>query len=104
MTKSNILALIKDSVKNTDPMATVILFGSYARGDNNEESDIDLLILIDKERISRSDRTKFLYPLYDIELSSGIIISPKVYSRKYWQSDIKVTPFYENVNRDGVVL
>ena len=39
-----ILVRIKNSVQDTDPDATVILFGSYARGDQSDSSDIDLII------------------------------------------------------------
>ena len=102
--KDRTMQLIKDSVRSTAPQATLILYGSYARGDYNEDSDIDLLILIDKEKITRDDKIKITYPLYDIELENGILISPKVYSKKFWQTEHKVTPFYENVNREGIVL
>lgn len=102
--KNDILQMIKKSVKVSDPDATLILYGSYARGDNNDESDIDLLVLIDKEKITRDDEIKFIYPLYDIELTTGVIITPLVYSKNYWKTGHKVTPFYENVNREGIVL
>ncbi len=102
--KNHILQLIKDSVKATDPHATLILYGSYARGDYNEESDIDLLILIDKEKVTRNDKIKITYPLYDIQFDTGILISPMVYSKKFWHKEHKVTPFYENVNSEGVIL
>lgn len=48
--KDHILGLIKKSVLATDPNATVILYGSYARGDYREDSDIDLLILLNKDK------------------------------------------------------
>jgi predicted nucleotidyltransferase len=102
--RSHILNLIKKSVYRVDPNAILILFGSYARKDYTAESDIDLLILVDKEKITRNDKIKITYPLYDVELETGIVISPKVYSKKYWQEEHKVTPFYENVNREGIVL
>jgi len=44
---------VKNSINMTDPNATVILYGSYARGEEDKNSDIDLLVLVDKERISR---------------------------------------------------
>ena len=102
---AQILQMIKNSVQQTEPGATVILYGSYARGEQTKDSDIDLLILIerDKEKLTREEEIKITYPLYGIESEVGTIISPTVYSRKAWASH-RVTPFYENVNRDGIVL
>jgi len=98
------LQLIKKSVTASDPDAILILYGSYARGDYNEESDIDLLILVDKEKVTRDDKIKISYPLYDIQFDMGVLISPLVVSKKFWQVNPKVTPFYENVTREGIVL
>ncbi len=102
--KNAILQSIKNSVETTDPAATIILYGSYARGDYNDESDIDILILIDKEKVTWEDRKRISYPLYDIQLEKGILISPMILTKKYWIVDRIVTPFYENVNSEGVIL
>lgn len=102
--KDHILQLIKNSVSSTDPDATLILYGSYARGDYNEESDIDLLILIDKDKVTRDDKIKIAYPLYSIQFETGIQISPLVFTKKFWATDRLVTPFYENVTKEGIVL
>ena len=88
----------------SDPCATLILYGSYARGDYKEESDIDLLILVDQEKITRDDEIKITYPLYDIFFDTGVLISTMVYSKKFWTTGYKITPFYENVKREGIVL
>jgi len=96
--------MIKNSVRTIDPTATVILYGSYARGDFKKESDVDLLILIDKDSITRGDENKIKYPLYEIEFETGQIISPLVLTKKDWESRHKITPFYENINREGIVL
>ena len=50
--KNHIIQLIKSSVLATEPNATVVLYGSYARGDNREDSDIDLLILVDNDTVT----------------------------------------------------
>jgi uncharacterized protein len=102
--KENIIRLIKTTVSKTDPNAILILYGSYARGDYNDFSDIDLLILIDKDKITRNDEKRMKYPLYDIEFKTGTIISPIVYSKKDWETRHRVTPFYENVNKEGKIL
>lgn len=102
--KSDILFKIKNTVIGTDPSATIIVYGSYARGDFSADSDIDLLILLDKETITREDEKNIKYPLYDIEFDTGQIISPIVLSRSDWENKHRITPFYENVANDGVII
>ncbi len=99
-----IMQSIKNSVILSEPNATIILYGSYARGDNNEDSDIDLLILIDEEIILRDVEKKIKYPLYDIEFDTGKIISPLILSKKDWETIHRITPFYENVKKEGIIL
>lgn len=102
--KQEILLRIKQIVSSTEPTSSLILFGSYARGDNTKSSDIDLLILIDKDKISYFDEKRIKYPLYDLEFETGMIISPIVFSRKDWETRHSITPFYNNVKREGIIL
>jgi predicted nucleotidyltransferase len=99
-----ILLKIKELVKKTEPTATVILYGSHARGQNNKYSDIDVLILVDNDKITYSDEKRIKYPLYDLEFETGKIISPLVFSRKDWETKHAITPFYHNIKKDGVQL
>ena len=102
--KNLILQRIKKSVHDTVPKAVLVLYGSYARGDNRENSDIDLLILVDKDKITGPDEKKITNPLYDIEFDTGTIISPLVLSKKDWETRHRITPFYKNVTKEGIVL
>jgi predicted nucleotidyltransferase len=102
--KDYILKLIKASVNATDPDAIVILYGSYARNDYKENSDLDLLVLLDKEKITRADEKRIKYPLYDIEFETGTIISPLIFSKHDWETRHRITPFYENVAKEGKIL
>ena len=104
MGKDEILNRIKNSLHNTVPDATLILYGSFARGDNHKDSDIDLLILLNQEKISFQDEKQITYPLYDIEFETGQIISPLVLSKSDWEKRHRITPFYENVKREGIPL
>lgn len=103
-TKDQILLRVKKSVKDTAPNAILILYGSYARGANRDDSGIDLLILIDTNNISWSEEKQITYPLYDIEFETGTRISLIVLSQKDWESRHKITPFYKTVAREGIVL
>jgi predicted nucleotidyltransferase len=105
MTKSDhIIGLIRQSVTSTAPGATLILYGSYARSEQNQESDIDILILVDKANLSREDVKKIKYPLYDIEFETGVIISPIVLAKPEWESKHFITPFYEKIKNEGIIL
>lgn len=61
--KEALLQRIKEQVQRVNPTARVILFGSYARGDNREDSDIDLLILVNKEDLSYRDKKAITAPI-----------------------------------------
>ena len=101
---NKILLKIKDLVKSLDPDAIVILYGSFARGEQHKSSDIDLLILLNKEKISYIDEKNIKYPLYDLEFDTGQIISPLVLTKTEWESIHRITPFYENIKNEGIIL
>lgn len=83
----------------------IILYGSYARGDYNKHSDVDIMILTDLtfEEIEEY-RDKISDIAYDIELSTGIILSPVIKNIEKYNSRINFVPFYKNVEKEGVVL
>ena len=85
----------------------IILYGSYARGDFDESSDIDIMILTDltDEEIIEY-REKIWDISYDIEWDNNfdITISPLVKNIDKFNYWLEALPFYMNVKREGVVL
>ena len=81
----------------------VYLFGSYARGDAEPGSDIDVLILVDA---SRQDISAQNWQVGDMAaellLNYGVVVSPIVENRDYFNRNMNVLPFYRNVDREGV--
>ncbi|MBC8485494.1 MAG: nucleotidyltransferase domain-containing protein [Bacteroidetes bacterium] len=99
-----ILEKIKDKVYELNPEAEIILYGSRARGTPHEESDWDLLILLNQKEVSRKLEQTFRHHLFDLELEFAEAISTFVLSKDIWNSKYKVTPFYKNVIREGIKL
>lgn len=86
-------------------LKTVILYGSYARGDYKEDSDIDIMILLDMEDM---DIKRFRHDLsgttFDFNLDHDLDIKPIAKSKEHFEKWAGVYPFYANVEREGVKL
>ncbi len=105
MIKNNkIIIKIKQIVKREEPSATIFLYGSYARGESKKYSDFDILILVDNDKMTYFDEQKIKNPLYDLEFETGKIISPLIFSRKEWETKHFITPFYNNIQKEGILL
>ncbi len=104
MNSNIILSRIKESIRSKDPKAEAFLFGSRARGEEKPDSDWDILILVESEKVTNEIEDKFRDELYDIELDSGQIISTFIYSKNQWNSSLRFSPLYQNVELDGIRL
>ena len=63
--KEEILYAIKEVIAQVMPTgARVVLLGSQVRNDAREDSDWDILILLDKEKLEEADHDKYVYPLF----------------------------------------
>ena len=86
------------------PEAELILYGSRARGDAREDSDYDLLILVDREADMDLERA-IVDRLVPLEVRTGMVLTVLVYSRAQWDSDLyRAMPFHKNVTREGVAI
>ena len=104
MKRPDIVERIKSEADRIKPKVQTILYGSEARGDARPDSDIDLLMLVDAEKLTYNDKDKIIAPFYDIELDTGIIISTIVMLRKDWENRPFITPFQYNVTQEGIPL
>lgn len=81
----------------------IVLYGSRARGDAKEGSDWDLLVLLDKAEIEQQDYDGICYMLTSLGWELGEIIIPVLYTKNEWDNSSH-TPFYKNVESEGIVL
>jgi len=104
MKRIEIVDSLREIIHSEAPDAKVILYGSEARGDAHAGSDIDLLILVNKDKVTLEDEEKITFPIYLLELKTGVLISPMVVAKKSWENRPFKTPFYINVMNEGVEL
>ena len=108
----NIKDIIDEFIENVNKILEnrvkkIILYGSYARGDYNNSSDIDIMILTDlqdEELIQYRDKVWDF--AYDVEWENNfdITLSPLVKNIDRFNYWLNAMPFYMNVQKEGVVL
>ena len=81
----------------------VILYGSVARGTNDEESDIDIMIIIKNELDSFAE-DKLSDFIVDMNLKYDKVFSVIDVNVNKFDKWAAVLPFYQNVDREGIVL
>lgn len=101
--KENIVNNIEMVLKQD--MYRVILFGSYARKEQDEDSDIDIMIISssDKESV-RKYKSQIHKIASKLSLENDVEISMLIRDRKTYEESITVYPFYQNIEREGIRL
>ena len=86
-------------------LKSVILYGSYARGDSNEFSDIDIMILLDlDDMLIKEYRHQLSDMTYDFNMDNDIDIKPIAKSQEHFYKWSEFYPFYSNIVSEGVTL
>ena len=107
-TESEVIKIVAELCNGVAPLfpqskIEATLFGSYARGDAQPGSDIDVLLLVDTSREDISARNWQVGDhAAEFLMKHGIMISPIVENRDYFNANLEVLPFYRNVDREGV--
>lgn len=102
--RQNLLSRIKAAVLSVVPGAEVSLYGSRARGDEHEESDWDILVLL-PEKPTEALKSEISHRIYDIELDTGQVITTVYYSKQEWErEDRHFIPFRRNVRNEAIRL
>lgn len=95
--KEYIFLLLKDSV------IQLKLYGSYARGDFNSDSDIDVYLLYDETKIKNIDDLISEISV-EYQLKYGIMINIYDISISYYEKNKNISPLIKNIEREGVTI
>lgn len=88
-----------------DKLNAVILYGSYARGDETSESDIDIMILADVPREELSKYKKpFIALTSELGLIYDIVITVTLKDTYTFNRYLDAVPFYSNVKKEGIKI
>lgn len=83
----------------------IILYGSYARGDFNSESDVDIMILLHcRPEEIRQYRAQISRIASRISLANDVEVSLLLRDRETFETCLDIQPFYQNIEKEGVVL
>jgi uncharacterized protein len=104
MSHDAMLDRIVAAINSQEVSAQIYLFGSRARGDNRSDSDWDILILLDVPEVTDKVETSLRDVISNIEHETGQIISAFIYSKDFWNNNLKSTPLYKIVEKDGIKL
>jgi predicted nucleotidyltransferase len=100
--KKLILKKITDLALSIYPDSEIYLYGSQARGDAKKLSDWDLLILLNKKKVSFEIETKIMDEFFELELETGEVFSTLIYSKSDWIKNHSLTPLFENIQKEGI--
>lgn len=102
--------LMKDYVRKLSSiyghhLRSVILYGSYARGDFDNDSDVDIMILLD---ISDVDIKGYRHQLsdmtFDFNMDNDLDVKPIAKNEEHFNHWVDNYPFYNNIRKEGVSL
>ena len=102
-----ILLKIRKEAENIfgEKLVDVILYGSYARGDYDSESDIDIMVKVNIDRHDLYEyRKKMSSVVSELSLENDILVSVHLQDNSIFEEYKNVLPFYQTVTNEGVYV
>ena len=101
--EANAVYKLKDALSKDYKLIQMKLFGSKAKGNYSDESDIDLLIVL--EDYDWKVENEIYEICFEIGLEYDVLLSPVIFSKKEFDDKLtKITPFYKVVAKEGLQL
>lgn len=104
---NNISQMVAKTYRNHygDKLIGVYLYGSYARGDFDDTSDIDYAAIVEGERVELDKKLKLVYDeLFEVGYEYDLIVSPVVIPYDEFENMKEILPYYRNIWNEGVTI
>ena len=85
-----------------ESIISIVIYGSYARGTQEDESDIDIALFLDNQ--DKGNTRNMLSCVSKYELEIGKVLSVIEVDNKQYCTWSKVIPFYKNISKEGITL
>jgi predicted nucleotidyltransferase len=109
-TKEELEIILKELLERVSPLfgdklKKAILFGSYARGDYDAESDIDVMLMLSGDEATFKEYSdKITDIIVDLDLKYDVVLAALLQSESKFLKYRDALPFYSSISREGVVL
>lgn len=107
-TKSQLDLILRELIKAYykvygDSVVRIVLYGSYARGDFDDSSDIDVVVIVKGSRAELQNKLESIWDISsDLDLEYGTLVSPTVIPYDEFEEYKRILPYYKNIEQEGV--
>lgn len=104
---NDITARVAESYRKAfgNDIIKIVLYGSYARGDNDDQSDIDYAAIVEGNRLELQEKLKDVWnETAIIGLDNDVVVSPIVIPNDEYEKYKVVLPYYRNIEQEGKVV
>lgn len=101
--EKDILQKISEELSSDRRILRAIAYGSRVRGDYRDDSDLDVLVIVDKKNREIKDKSLNIFYLYELEMD--ISFSVIILSREELEFNERLgSPFIESIKKEGIIF
>lgn len=86
-----------------DDIVEILLYGSYARNEETDQSDVDIVAIVKENRLDLQKKLKIVWDVSaDIGLENDVVVSPTVVPFDEFEKYREILPYYMNIEKEGI--
>lgn len=86
-----------------DDIVEILLYGSYARNEETDQSDVDIVAIVKGNRLDLQKKLKIVWDISaDIGLENDVVVSPTVVPFDEFEKYREILPYYMNIEKEGI--